>query len=192
MVSILLLLILSLPIVLISISIKVYSKGPIFYRQLRVTKYGKYFNIHKFRTMEVDADKGNVLLTTHNDCRVTRIGKFLRKYKLDEIPQLFDVLRGNMSFVGTRPEVYKYVCQYKPEYMATLLLPAGITSEASIRYKDENKLLKNVDNVDEIYMNEILPSKMKYNLDSIKNFSLINEFKTLVRTALLIFGKEYI
>lgn len=183
--------ILLIPMMAISILIKLDSPGPIFYRQLRVTRYGKYFNIHKFRTMYIDADKNDLLITTSNDNRITKLGVFLRKYKLDEIPQLLDVIRGNMSFVGTRPEVSKYVNKYKPEYYATLLLPAGITSEASIRYKDENKLIESATDVDKTYLEEILPEKMRYNLRSIKNFNVFQELLTMIRTVLVMFGIEY-
>lgn len=163
--------------------IKLDSKGPVFFRQERVTRYGKLFNIHKFRTMVTGADKQGSQITVNNDSRVTRCGAFLRKYKLDEIPQLLDVLTGNMSFVGTRPEVLKYVQKYTPVMWATLLLPAGITSKASIAYKDESSLIENAQNVEQVYLTQVLPQKMKYNLAAIKNFNLWGEFKTLFQTA---------
>ena len=112
----------------------------------------------------------------------------LRKLRLDEIPQLFDVLNGDMSFVGTRPESVKYVEMYRPEYMATLLMPAGITSEASIRYKDEDELLSAADDVDLVYTEEILPEKMKWNLKSIEDFSMFSDLRTMFRTARAVFG----
>ena len=131
------------PIMLvISAAIVLDSPGGVFYRQERVTQYGKMFRIHKFRTMVSNADKIGTQVTVENDSRITKIGSILRKYRLDEMPQLVDILEGNMSFVGTRPETKKYVKAYTPEMRATLLLPAGITSEASIRYKDEAKLLE--------------------------------------------------
>ena len=159
--------------------------------QERVTTYGKHFMIHKFRTMVDKADKMGSAVTVRNDLRVTEVGKKLRNLRLDELPQLFDVLSGNMSFVGTRPEVTKYVDKYEPEYMATLLLPAGITSEASIRYKDEYELLSAADDVDRVYMEEVLPEKMKWNLKSVKEFSLGSEIATMFRTVLAVLGKEY-
>ena len=167
------------------------SPGGVFYRQERVTTYGKKFRIHKFRTMVANADQIGTAVTVDNDSRITKIGSFLRKYRLDEFPQLIDVLGGNMSFVGTRPEAVEYVEKYKPEYMATFLLPAGITSEASIRYRDEAELLKNAVDVNKVYMEEVLPRKMKYNLQSIKEFSFIGEIKTMFRTAFAVMGKDY-
>ena len=139
--GVLLLLVLALPMGIIAVMIKMDSEGPIFYRQERVTTYGKHFKIHKFRTMVSNADKIGSTVTVGNDDRITKVGAKLRGCRLDELPQVLDLISGNMSFVGTRPEAVKYVEKYKPEYMATLLLPAGITSEASIRYKDEATLL---------------------------------------------------
>lgn len=134
--------VLLLPVMLIlAVCIKLDSKGPVFYRQERVTQYGKKYRIFKFRTMVADADKKGPLVTTGQDSRITRMGNKLRKCRLDELPQLFNVLTGDMSFVGTRPEVQKYVDSYSPEMMATLLLPAGITSRTSIAYKDEDEIL---------------------------------------------------
>ena len=182
---------LSGPMAVIAIMIKKDSEGPVFYRQERVTKYGKHFKIHKFRTMVNNADKIGSTVTTSNDSRVTKIGEKLRKYRLDELPQLFDVISGNMSFVGTRPEAVKYVKQYLPEYDATLLMPAGITSEASIRYKDEAELLDSDENIDVVYCKKVLPSKMGYNLSSIRNYSFGKDIATMFRTVLAVFGKEY-
>ena len=172
-----LLVILAIPMIIIAVMIKLDSPGPVFYRQERVTTYGKHFKIHKFRTMVSNADKIGTAVTVENDNRITRVGAKLRGLRLDELPQVLDVLSGNMSFVGTRPETVKYVDKYKPEYMATLLLPAGITSEASIRYKDEATLLNITDDIDRVYVEDVLPGKMKYNLDSIKNFSFWREWK---------------
>lgn len=146
-VSLVLLTVLAVPMAIIALLIKKEDPGPVLYRQERVTAYGKHFRIHKFRTMVVNADKIGTVLTIGEDPRITKIGAKLRDHRLDELPQLFDVIAGNMSFVGTRPEVVKYVEKYRPEYNATLLMPAGITSEASIRYKDENKLLDSADDV---------------------------------------------
>ena len=159
-----LLVFLIIPMIIIALSVKVTSKGPVFYKQKRVTTYGRIFNILKFRTMVDGADKIGSLVTGNNDSRVTSVGKFLRKYRLDEIPQIFNVLSGKMSIVGTRPEVPKYVERYTDEMYATLLMPAGITSLASIKFKDEEKLLQSSENIDEDYVNKILPQKMRYNL----------------------------
>lgn len=178
----------AIPMGIIAVLIKRDSPGPVFYRQERVTTYGKKFRIHKFRTMVSNADKIGTAVTVGNDSRITKIGAKLRGCRLDELPQVFDVLSGDMSFVGTRPEATKYVEQYKPEYYATLLLPAGITSEASIRYKDEATLLDGAEDVDRIYMEKVLPGKMKYNLDSIRGFSFWGEIMTMVRTVIAIFG----
>lgn len=186
-----LLIILAIPMGIIALMIKADSKGSVFYRQERVTTYGKHFKIHKFRTMVSNADKIGSAVTVGNDSRITKVGAKLRGCRLDELPQVIDILSGNMSFVGTRPEAVKYVEKYKPEYMATLLLPAGITSEASIRYKDEAELLDVAADVDRVYIEEVLPGKMKYNLKSIKNFSFIGEIITMFRTVLAIGGKEY-
>lgn len=177
------LLILLLPVFLIiGFAIKVDSNGPVIFCQTRVTQYSKQFQIYKFRTMVNNAEKIGAQITINSDSRVTKVCKFLRKYRLDEIPQLINILFGDMTFVGTRPEVVKYVNKYSDEMMATLLLPAGVTSEASILYKDEEMLLQNSDNVDEIYINEVLPEKMKYNLNSIKNLDFIVEIKIVIKT----------
>ncbi len=189
--GLILLIVLAIPMAVIAIMIKRDSVGPVFYRQERVTAYGKHFKIHKFRTMVSNADKIGTAVTVGNDSRITKVGAKLRDKRLDEIPQVFDLLSGNMSFVGTRPESVKYVDEYKPEYMATLLLPAGITSEASIRYKDEAELLDAADDVDKVYVEKVLPEKMKYNLESIKKFSFWGEIRTMFRTVFAVLGKEY-
>lgn len=180
--ALVLIVILSIPMVVIAVWIKMDSKGPVFYRQVRVTSYGKRFRIHKFRTMTENADKIGSAVTVSGDNRITKVGKRIRSMRLDEIPQLFDVLIGDMSFVGTRPEAVKYVELYKREYYATLLLPAGITSKASINYKDEDKLLKDVSNVDQIYLEEILPEKMKWNLQGINEYSFLSDIKLMFLT----------
>lgn len=180
-----------IPMAVIAVLIKLDTPGPVFYRQERVTTYGKKFRIHKFRTMVSNADKIGTAVTVGNDSRITRVGAKLRDCRLDELPQLLDVLSGNMSFVGTRPEATKYVEQYRPEYYATLLLPAGITSEASIRYKDEAKLLDAADDVDRVYIEKVLPGKMKYNLESIRHFSFWGEIATMFRTVGAVMGKSY-
>ena len=162
------------------------SKGGVFYRQERVTQYGRKFRIFKFRTMVANADKIGTQVTVQNDNRITKIGEKLRKYRLDELPQLFNIILGDMSFVGTRPESTHYVKCYTPEMYATLLLPAGVTSEASIRYKDEAELLDQADNVDEVYVKEVLPGKLKYNLEEIRKFSWWREIGTMVRTVVAV------
>ena len=186
-----LLVLLAIPMAIIAVMIILDSEGPVFYRQERVSTYGKRVRIHKFRNMVSNDDKIGTAVNVGNDSRITRVGKRLRGYRLDELPQVLDLISGNMSFVGTRPEAVKYVEKYKPEYMATLLLPAGITSEASIRYKDEAELLEAADDVDRVYMEEVLPGKMKYNLESIKDFSFFGDIATMFRTVFAVFGKKY-
>ena len=190
-VSLIMLLILWPAMLIIAIVIKTDSPGPALFLQERVTIYGKRFKIWKFRTMVTNADKMGSQVTVSNDSRITMVGATLRKYRLDELPQLVNILTGDMSYVGTRPEVVKYVERYTPEMMATLLLPAGVTSEASIRYKDEDKLLAGAENVDEIYVNQVLPNKMVWNLNSIKRFSFARELLTIIRTVRAVLGKEY-
>lgn len=177
-----LLVILSPIMAAIAVAIKLDSSGPVFFRQERITQYGRKFKIFKFRTMVKDAPKLGSQVTVENDARITRVGAKIRKYRIDELPQLINVLTGDMSFVGTRPEVVKYVKAYSPEMLATLLLPAGITSRASIEYKDEEKLINGAADVDRTYIEQVLPEKMKYNLDSIMNYSLLDDFKIMVAT----------
>jgi lipopolysaccharide/colanic/teichoic acid biosynthesis glycosyltransferase len=184
--SIVLLVVLSPVFLIVSLFIKADSKGPVFYRQERVTQYGKRFNIFKFRTMVVDADKIGSLVTINNDSRVTKIGKKLRQYRLDEIPQLLNIFTGDMTFVGTRPEVPKYVAYYTDEMKATLLLPAGVTSKASIEYKDEERILKEAENTDEVYVERILGEKMRINIESIRSFSFFSDMVLLLRTCLAV------
>ena len=179
------------PIILgIAIWIKLDSEGPVFYRQERITTYGRTFRIFKFRTMVKDADKIGAAVTQQNDPRISKVGRKLRKVHLDELPQLINVLIGDMCFVGVRPEVAKYVDRYTDEMNATLLLPAGITSPASIEYKDEDEVIEKFKgsgrSIDDIYVEEILPDKMKYNLKYIKEFSVINDIKIMIRTALAV------
>ena len=189
--ALILFIILLIPMIIIAVAIKLDSPGPVFYRQERVTTYGKHFRIHKFRTMVSNADRIGTAVTVGRDPRITRVGNKLRHVRLDELPQVIDVLQGTMSFVGTRPEAVKYVEQYRPEWNATLLLPAGITSECSIRYKDEDRLLDGATDVDSVYVNEVLPEKMKWNLKSNREFSMGNELRTMLRTLLAICGKIY-
>jgi Sugar transferases involved in lipopolysaccharide synthesis len=180
--SLLLLIILSPVFLVLAVWIKIDSQGPVFFRQVRITQYGREFRIFKFRTMVNDAEKKGSLVTTLQDVRITNVGKKIRHVRLDEIPQLINVLIGDMTFVGTRPEVPKYVASYSNEMWATLLLPAGVTSEASIEYKDEDDLISDAKNPDETYIKVVLPQKMNYNLDAIRFFSLKSEIKTLGRT----------
>ena len=180
----LLVVILSPILLFLSILIKIDSPGPVMFRQVRVTTYGKPFRIFKFRTMVNNADKIGTQVTTKGDSRVTRMGKMLRGCRLDELPQLFNVLKGEMSFVGTRPEVEKYVAHYTDEMKATLLMPAGITSRASIEYKDEERLLESAENADEVYIHQVLPEKMKYNLRAIEKFSFWDDIKTMFATVI--------
>lgn len=179
-----------IPMIIIAIFIKIDSDGPVFYRQQRVTRYGRIFRIHKFRTMTVNAENIGSTVTLENDDRVTRVGRFLRKYRLDEVPQLIDILQGNMSIVGARPEAKKYVKYYIDSYNATFLLPAGITSETSLLFKDESKLLNGIKDVDKYYVENILPLKMKYNLHSLKNFNILNELLTIIKTVLKVFFRR--
>lgn len=185
-VALLLLCILSPVLAVIGILIKMDSRGPIFFKQIRVTSYGRRFRIWKFRTMIDHADKMGTQVTTKNDKRITRMGHILRKKRLDELPQLFNILKGDMTFVGTRPEVPKYVDRYTDEMLATLLLPAGVTSRTSMEYKDEERLLRNAENADDVYVNEILPEKMKYNLREIEKFSLWRDICTMFKTVLVV------
>lgn len=185
-VSLVLIVLLSPLLLVLSILIVLDSKGGVFYRQERVTQYGRKFRIFKFRTMVADADKIGTQVTVSNDSRITRVGSVIRKYRLDEIPQLFNILLGDMSLVGTRPESTHYVKHYAPEMFATLLLPAGVTSEASIKYKDEAELLNKADDVDKVYIEKVLPSKMEYNLESISNFSFIKDIGTMFKTVVAV------
>ena len=189
--SLILFVIIAIPMIVISLMIKIEDSGPVIYRQERVTTYGRRFKIHKFRTMVVNADKIGTAVTIGEDPRITKVGKKLRRLRLDELPQVIDVIQGTMSFVGTRPEAVRYVEKYKPEYNATLLMPAGITSEASIRFKDEDKLLNAADDVETIYVEQVLPKKMKWNLESVKRFRFLRDIMTMFRTVFAVLGKEY-
>ncbi len=189
-VSLIMLLVLWPFMAVIAVAVRLDSPGPALFRQERVTTYGRAFKIWKFRTMVQNAEKKGTAVTVKGDSRITHVGMFLRNTRLDELPQLVNILSGDMSFVGTRPEVAKYVNRYRPEYYATLLMPAGVTSEASIRYKDENKLLSIADDVDEVYVNQVLPAKMKWNLESIKQFRFLREILTMFRTVFAVLGKN--
>lgn len=186
LVSLILLIVLLPVLILISIFVKVDSSGPVFFKQVRITRYGKEFRIIKFRTMVNHADKMGTQVTTKGDARITRAGRVLRKARIDEFPQLINVLMGDMTFVGTRPEVPKYAQKYTDEMKATWLLPAGITSRASIIYKDEERLLQNAEDVDAAYLREVLPEKMKYNLLEIEKFSFMRDISTMFYTVLAV------
>ena len=185
--------VLIIPMGIIALAIRLDSPGPVFFRQARVTQYGKIFRIYKFRTMVDNASKLGAAVTVDNDSRITKVGAFLRKYRMDEFPQLFNILAGDMTLVGTRPEVPKYVKKYTKEMYAALLLPAGLTSRTSIAYKDEDKLLgKAVDeeSTDNIYINEVLPAKMRYNLESMKHFGVQADASVLWDTFTSVVGSE--
>lgn len=188
--SLCLLVILSPVFLLLALAIKLDSPGPVFYRQERITQYGRTFRIHKFRTMVQNADKG-AQVTVHNDSRITRVGNLIRKCRLDEIAQLLDVIAGHVTLVGVRPESPRYVAAYTDEMMATLLLPAGVTNLTCIYYKDEARLLDGVDDPDQVYIETILPAKMRYNLKGLEQFSFWNDVKLLFMTVLAVLGKEY-
>ena len=189
--ALVLLIILAIPMIIIAILIRCDSEGAAIFRQDRVTTCGKRFRIHKYRTMVQNAENTGAAVTVSGDMRITRIGKKLRHLRIDEWPQLIDVLEGTMSFVGTRPEATRFVEKYKPEYYATLLMPAGITSEASIRYKDEDQLLRNAEDVNQVYLEQVLPAKMQWNLESIRRFRFLRDVLTMIRTVLAVCGKDY-
>jgi lipopolysaccharide/colanic/teichoic acid biosynthesis glycosyltransferase len=181
------LLVVFFPVFLVlAVWIKLDSSGEVFFRQERMTRYGKKFRIFKFRTMVKNAEACGSQVTTNGDMRVTKVGKKIRVCRLDEIPQLINILKGEMSFVGTRPEVPRYVAHYTSEMMATLLLPAGVTSEASIQYKDEVRLLNQADNADEVYVHQVLPAKMYWNCLSVKKVGVIEDVKTMLRTVVAV------
>lgn len=186
--SFILLVLISPVFLVLAIMIKIDSKGPVFYRQERITKYGKVFKIFKFRTMIVNADQIGSLVTKNNDDRITKVGKKIRNSRLDELPQLINVLIGDMSFVGTRPEVKKYVDKYTDEMKATLLMPAGVTSRASIKFRDEaaimDKYMNKKADVDEVYIKKILPKKMSYNLEYLKKCSIIEDIRLCIKTVI--------
>ena len=185
--------VLIIPMGVIALAIRLDSPGPIFFRQARVTQYGRIFRIYKFRTMVDNASKLGSAVTVDNDVRITKVGAFLRKYRMDEFPQLFNILAGDMTLVGTRPEVPKYVKKYTKEMYATLLLPAGLTSRTSIAYKDEDKLLGEAvdeESTDNIYLNEVLPAKMRYNLESMKHFGVKSDASVLWDTFASVVGSE--
>ena len=184
--SLVLLVLLSPLFLILAIAIKADSPGRVFYRQERVTQYGRRFYIHKFRTMVSDADKRGSLVTVAGDSRVTRVGRYIRRLRLDETAQLLDVISGDMTLVGARPEIPRYVEEYTDEMLATLLLPAGVTGLASICYKDEAELLKGECDVDRAYLERVLPGKMRYNLEEIKKFGFWNDIALMLRTVVAV------
>ncbi|MFR9310340.1 sugar transferase [Hydrogeniiclostridium mannosilyticum] len=181
-VSFLILLILSPVMLVLAIAIKLDSKGPVFYRQIRVGRYNKDFKIFKFRTMVQDADKKGLAITLNEDPRITRVGRLIRKCRLDEISQLLNVLGGSMSFVGPRPEVRRYVEAYSPEGMATLLVRPGVTAPSSIVFKDEDKILNSGDDPEQIYVEQILPEKTRLNLEYVARLSFWKDIKIMFQT----------
>lgn len=175
------------PILLvISILIKLDSKGPILFKQIRVGKNGKPFKIFKFRTMVVDAEKKGMQITVGRDSRITKSGHVLRKTKLDELPQLFNVLTGEMSFVGPRPEVPRYVEMYDENQKSILKVRPGITDLASIKYRNENDLLAKSLDPEATYINEIMPKKIELNIEYLKNMSVLYDIKLIIRTVLVV------
>lgn len=185
--ALILLVILAIPMIALAVWIKIDSRGTVIFKQERVTRYGKKFKVWKFRTMVENAEKLGEQVTSDQDARITRAGARLRDHRLDELPQLFNVLFGDMSFVGARPEVPKFVDAYSPEMLATLLLPAGITSRASVFFKDEDEILKGSDDVYSTYLEKVLPKKMELNLESLRKFSCTDDIKTMFLTVKVVF-----
>lgn len=176
-------LILLSPILLfIAVWIKLDSKGPVFYRQVRVARGNKDFRIFKFRSMYTGADKGSLITIGGHDSRITKSGYFIRKYKLDELPQLINVFIGDMSLVGPRPEVRRYVDLYTKEQLHVLDVRPGITDVASVKYRNENELLGDKENPDEYYRNVIMQDKLKLNLEYIRNRSFIGDIRLIFQT----------
>ena len=168
--------------IIVSIAIKLDSKGSILFLQKRVGRHGKEFNIYKFRTMVTDAEKLGKQITVGKDNRITKVGAFLRKFKIDELPQLFNVLKGDMSLVGPRPEVPKYVALYNEEQRKVLDIRPGITDMASLRYKDENDILGKVDNPEEYYINVIMKDKLNLNLEYIEKSNVFFDIYLILKT----------
>ncbi len=181
-IALILIIVLALPMAIVAILVKKDSEGPVFFRQKRITTGGRIFRIFKFRTMYINDNEKNSQVTSGSDSRITKIGHVLRKLRLDEMPQLFNVLTGDMTFVGTRPEVERYVEKYTPEMYATLLMPAGITSMTSIQFRNEEEILEKADDVEKAYIEEVLPQKMKINLDYIEKFNFFYDFYVMILT----------
>lgn len=187
--SFVMILLLSPVLIVVAIMVKADSKGPVFFKQERVTRYGRKFKIIKFRTMVVNAERLGSSVTGNHDPRITKVGRRIRDFRLDEIPQLFNVLVGDMSFVGMRPEVPQFVDRFSPEMYAALLMPAGVTCEAAIKFKNEAELLAAAEDTDAYYETVILPEKMRYNLDYIKKFSLGGDLSLMFKTVAAVFKK---
>ena len=185
--AVVLIIILAIPMIVVAICVKADSEGPVFFRQRRVTAGGKVFSIFKFRTMYINDNSKNAQVTAGTDSRITKTGRTLRKLKLDEMPQLFNVITGDMSFVGTRPEVERYVEKYSPEMYATLLMPAGITSMTSVKYRNEEEILEDADDVEKAYIEQVLPDKMKYNLEYIEKFNFFYDIYIMLLTVVKVF-----
>ena len=178
-------LILSPLFIFISLWVGLSSKGGVFYKQIRVGKNNKDFKLYKFRSMRVNSDKQGLLTVGSKDSRITKAGYFIRKYKIDELPQLFNVLKGDMSFVGPRPEVRRYVDLYSEEQMKVLSVRPGITDTASIKYRNENDILSSASNPEEYYIQHIMPDKLKINIDYINKRTFVKDIKIIFQT---IFG----
>lgn len=180
--SLIALVIISPVFLVIALLVKLTSTGPVFYRQVRVGKHGKDFMLYKFRTMYVNAESKGLLTVGGRDNRITAFGYFLRKFKLDELPQVLNVLKGEMSIVGPRPEVRKYVDLYNAEQLRVLNVLPGITDYASIAYRNENELLAGVANAEQFYINEIMPRKIELNSTFISNRNLKQYFYIIYKT----------
>jgi lipopolysaccharide/colanic/teichoic acid biosynthesis glycosyltransferase len=189
LVSFIMILALSPVILILSILIVIDSGFPVFFRQERMGKDGKTFRIFKFRTMKNNTATANGI-TLHNDIRITRIGEFLRKYRLDEIPQLFNIIKGEMSFVGPRPDLPKYYMVDDYGYKSVLLVRPGVTGEATLKFKDEDKILSISENPEKTYTEEIFPQKIRLNIDYIKRISILYDFKIMIHTFFSVFIKK--
>lgn len=185
--SILVILALSPVWLVIAMLVAVESPGGVFYKQIRVGRNNRDFYLYKFRTMRVGADKKGLLTVGERDSRITRVGYFLRKYKIDEFPQLLNVLKGDMSVVGPRPEVRKYVEMYTPEQLKVLAVRPGLTDYASIKYVNENEVLAAAENPEKTYIEEIMPAKLQLNLQYIENQSVFEDVKLIFATIKAIF-----
>lgn len=180
------LIILSPLFLIVAIWIRIDSKGPIFYKQVRVGKGNKDFLLYKFRSMRIGADKGSLITIGGRDPRVTPSGYWIRKFKLDELPQLINVLKGDMSIVGPRPEVRRYVDLYTPEQLKVLTVRPGITDLASIKYRNENELLSSQSDPEQYYITHIMPDKLKYNIEYVEKHNLLYDCKLILKTILVI------
>ncbi|MEN3324107.1 sugar transferase [Mariniflexile soesokkakense] len=176
-------------LILISILIKIDSKGPILFIQGRVGKNNKDFNIYKFRTMQIQSETKGLLTLGNNDSRITKIGYFLRRYKIDEFPQLLNILKGDMSFVGPRPELRYYVNFYSEDDMKIFVVRPGITGLASLKYRNEVELLKAAENPEEFFIKTIIPDKLKYNKEYIKRRSFFFDLKLIFITIAKVVAK---